>query len=74
MLCAKGDQHDLGVEGADLGVVRRQLRHMVTAGESGQVAQEDKQGMTAVSPIIRQRYFLPFEGLQCRLGGRLPFC
>ncbi len=47
---AKRNRGDLHVGCLELFVMGHNLGHMIATGKSGQVAQEDEQGRTAVSP------------------------
>ena len=52
MGCAERNGDDLGVEGLERVLVKHNLCHMVSTGQSGEVAQEDDEQVTVVTPIV----------------------
>jgi len=67
--CTKGDDEDLYIQPLQFFLMLAQLRHMLAAGQSAQVAQEYQQHMTLSAQRIAHRNPAPVYGPKLKSWG-----
>lgn len=68
---AERNHNDLSIQRFYFGGVLAQLRHVLAAGQSAKVPEEDKQGGMPTTPGSRQRNGLPIHCAQYQIRGRV---
>jgi hypothetical protein len=66
---SKRKHDDAGIQELDLGGVLAQLRHVLAAGQSTQMPEEDEQRGVPATPGFRQRNGLPIYRAQYEVRG-----